>query len=204
MDPRRRMMLYRTMHQWHWISAGICLAALLLFSITGITLNHSSAISAQPRVSKHEARLPESLRGQLAGAHAHGGRSCPRTSRRGSTASSGCRRAARRLNGRTRSSIYRRPGPAATHGCPSTAKRAPRNPKPPIAAGWRTSTTCTRAATPASCGSSSSTWSPRPACSSRITGPGVAGDPGKTTQVDLAAGHGGIGIVVALMIFFAH
>ena len=68
MDPRRRMMLYRTMHQWHWISAGICLAALLLFSITGITLNHSSAISAQPRVSKHEARLPESLRGQLAGA----------------------------------------------------------------------------------------------------------------------------------------
>jgi hypothetical protein len=70
MDPRRKMMLYRTMHQWHWISAGICLAALLLFSITGVTLNHAGAISAQPRVTKHEAQLPERLRAQLAGAHA--------------------------------------------------------------------------------------------------------------------------------------
>ena len=70
MDPRRKMTLYRTMHQWHWISAGICLAALLLFSITGITLNHAGAISAQPRVTKHEALLPAGLRAQLAGAHA--------------------------------------------------------------------------------------------------------------------------------------
>jgi hypothetical protein len=70
MDSRRRMVLYRTMHQWHWISAGICLAALLLFSITGVTLNHSSAISAQPRVTKHEAQLPEVLRARLAGDHA--------------------------------------------------------------------------------------------------------------------------------------
>jgi hypothetical protein len=69
MDPRRRMVLYRTMHQWHWISAGVCLAALLLFSVTGVTLNHASAISAQPRVNKHAAQLPERLRAQLAGAH---------------------------------------------------------------------------------------------------------------------------------------
>jgi len=70
MDPRRRMMLYRTMHQWHWISAGVCLAALLLFSITGVTLNHASAISVAPRVNKHEAQLPVALRAQLAGVHA--------------------------------------------------------------------------------------------------------------------------------------
>jgi hypothetical protein len=70
MEPRRRMILYRTMHQWHWISAGICLAALLLFSITGVTLNHSRAISAQPRVNKHDAQLPDALRAQLAGVHA--------------------------------------------------------------------------------------------------------------------------------------
>jgi len=69
MDPRRRMMLYRTMHQWHWISAAICLAALLLFSVTGVTLNHASAISAQPRVTKHTAQLPAGLRAQLAGEH---------------------------------------------------------------------------------------------------------------------------------------
>jgi hypothetical protein len=70
MDPRRRMMLYRTMHQWHWISAGVCLAALLLFSITGVTLNHASAISAAPRVNKHEAQLPDALHAQLTGVHA--------------------------------------------------------------------------------------------------------------------------------------
>ena len=69
MEPRRRMMLYRTMHQWHWISAAVCLAALLLFSITGVTLNHAQAISAQPRVTKHAMQLPPGLRAQLAGVH---------------------------------------------------------------------------------------------------------------------------------------
>ena len=69
MDPRRRMMLYRTMHQWHWISAAICLAALLLFSITGVTLNHADWISAQPRLTKHAAQLPQALRHELSGVH---------------------------------------------------------------------------------------------------------------------------------------
>jgi hypothetical protein len=66
MDPRRRMQLYRTMHLWHWISAAVCFAALTLFTITGITLNHASAISAEPDVSNGTAQLPESLRGALA------------------------------------------------------------------------------------------------------------------------------------------
>jgi hypothetical protein len=60
------MRLYRTMHSWHWISAAICLAALLLFCITGITLNHANAIRATPQVTRMEARLPESLRRLLA------------------------------------------------------------------------------------------------------------------------------------------
>jgi hypothetical protein len=70
MDPRRRMQLYRTMHQWHWISAAICLAALLLFSVTGVTLNHAGAISAQPTVTKRDAVVPQGLRATLAGEHA--------------------------------------------------------------------------------------------------------------------------------------
>ena len=45
MNSRRRMLLYRTMHSWHWISAAICLAGLLLFCITGITLNHAGVIA---------------------------------------------------------------------------------------------------------------------------------------------------------------
>jgi hypothetical protein len=63
------MQLYRTMHSWHWISAAICLAALLLFCITGITLNHASAITTTPRVIKKEAQLPASLQMLLAGEH---------------------------------------------------------------------------------------------------------------------------------------
>jgi hypothetical protein len=70
MEPRRRMQLYRTMHLWHWISAAVCFAALTLFTVTGITLNHASAISAEPRVSSGEAELPENLRATLAAAKA--------------------------------------------------------------------------------------------------------------------------------------
>jgi len=60
------------MHSWHWISAAICLAALLLFCITGITLNHASAISASPEVRKGSVQLPEALRSTLAGEPAAG------------------------------------------------------------------------------------------------------------------------------------
>jgi len=64
------MQMYRTMHSWHWISAAICLAALLLFSITGITLNHAASIGASPEVSTGNAQLPAALRADLSGEHA--------------------------------------------------------------------------------------------------------------------------------------
>jgi uncharacterized protein len=72
MDPRRRMQLYRTTHLWHWISAAVCFAALILFTVTGITLNHASAISATPSVATGEGQLPESLRAALAAADSQG------------------------------------------------------------------------------------------------------------------------------------
>ena len=68
MDPRRRMQLYRTMHLWHWISAAVCFAALTLFTITGITLNHASSIGAEPAITNGSAQLPEGLRATLAAA----------------------------------------------------------------------------------------------------------------------------------------
>jgi hypothetical protein len=61
------MQVYRTSHVLHWTSAAICLAALLLFSITGITLNHASAISAKPVVIQREGHLPQPLMGLIAG-----------------------------------------------------------------------------------------------------------------------------------------
>jgi uncharacterized protein len=64
------MQVYRTMHSWHWISAAICLAALLLFSITGVTLNHAASIGAAPRVTTGNAQLPPPLVSELAGERA--------------------------------------------------------------------------------------------------------------------------------------
>jgi len=40
---------------------------LLLFSITGITLNHASAISGKPMVTARETQLPQPLMGLIAG-----------------------------------------------------------------------------------------------------------------------------------------
>jgi hypothetical protein len=62
------MQVYRTSHVLHWMSAAVCLAALLLFSVTGITLNHAGSISAKPVITNREAQLPQPLRGLVAGA----------------------------------------------------------------------------------------------------------------------------------------
>ncbi|WP_313276107.1 PepSY-associated TM helix domain-containing protein [Stenotrophomonas sp.] len=48
----------RTLHQWHWISSAVCLIGMLLFSITGITLNHASRIEAKPQVQNQQLELP--------------------------------------------------------------------------------------------------------------------------------------------------
>ena len=48
-----------TVRQWHWISSAICLIGLLLFSVTGITLNHASQIEAKPVLVQHQRQLPE-------------------------------------------------------------------------------------------------------------------------------------------------
>lgn len=48
----------RTLHQWHWISSAVCLIGMLLFSLTGITLNHASKIEAKPQVQNLQLELP--------------------------------------------------------------------------------------------------------------------------------------------------
>jgi hypothetical protein len=66
MNSRLRMQVYRTTHTLHWISAAVCFAVLMLFTITGITLNHAASIGATPAVETHAARVPEALRAALA------------------------------------------------------------------------------------------------------------------------------------------
>ncbi|MGE0803035.1 MAG: PepSY-associated TM helix domain-containing protein [Lautropia sp.] len=64
-DTRSRAYWLKTLHQWHWISSAVCLVGLLLFSITGITLNHAAQIEAQPRIDTRELQLPDPVRAEL-------------------------------------------------------------------------------------------------------------------------------------------
>lgn len=56
--------------RWHWISAAICLVGMLLFAITGITLNHAGQIMAKPQTVTREGELPAALRPALRAAEA--------------------------------------------------------------------------------------------------------------------------------------
>jgi len=67
---RWRSWWLKQLHTWHWVSAAVSLVAMLLFALTGITLNHAASIAATPAVTERAAMLPAPLRHQLAGAHA--------------------------------------------------------------------------------------------------------------------------------------
>lgn len=67
-QANRRAQFMRQLRQWHWISGAVSLVSMLLFAVTGITLNHSSAIEAKPRVTTAEATLGEAAISALAAA----------------------------------------------------------------------------------------------------------------------------------------
>lgn len=61
------------MRRWHWISSAACLASLLLFAVTGFTLNHAEALEPPARTETRTLQLPPELTaaltaGPLAGA----------------------------------------------------------------------------------------------------------------------------------------
>ena len=49
------------LHRWHWISAAVSLIGMVLFAITGITLNHAGDIEGAPQVTTRTATLPPAL-----------------------------------------------------------------------------------------------------------------------------------------------
>lgn len=51
----------KQLHQWHWISAAVSLIGLMMFAVTGITLNHAAQIPAEPVVVETTAVLPAPL-----------------------------------------------------------------------------------------------------------------------------------------------
>ncbi|MBC3764772.1 PepSY-associated TM helix domain-containing protein [Neptunicella marina] len=58
-------MSFGSIRQWHWISSAICLAAMLMFSVTGITLNHAADIPADVKINTLEFAMPEQLLDEL-------------------------------------------------------------------------------------------------------------------------------------------
>jgi hypothetical protein len=60
-SQQRRAFWLHHLHQWHWISSALCLIAMLLFAVTGITLNHSAQIEAHPVLTNKHAQLPPAL-----------------------------------------------------------------------------------------------------------------------------------------------
>ncbi|WP_116364307.1 PepSY-associated TM helix domain-containing protein [Parahaliea mediterranea] len=65
MDKGRISIWLGSVRQWHWISSALCLVGMLLFAVTGITLNHAGQIEASPQVRTLELALPAGLLQQL-------------------------------------------------------------------------------------------------------------------------------------------
>jgi hypothetical protein len=76
-DQHRRSFWLKQLHQWHWISAALSLIGMLLFAITGFTLNHASQIEAKPVVVSRKATLPPDLLALLAKGPEEGKRPLP-------------------------------------------------------------------------------------------------------------------------------
>lgn len=57
----RKAFWLKQLHTWHWMSSAISLIGLLLFAITGFTLNHAAEIEGSPVVTQATGRLPAPL-----------------------------------------------------------------------------------------------------------------------------------------------
>jgi hypothetical protein len=61
-DAKKRKAFWtKQFYLWHWVSSAICLAAMLGFAFTGITLNHAGDIPAKPQVTERKLELPADL-----------------------------------------------------------------------------------------------------------------------------------------------
>lgn len=68
----RKAFWLKQLHMWHWMSSAISLIGLVLFAITGFTLNHAADIEAAPTVVEKSAQMPAAVLGNLGGDPAGG------------------------------------------------------------------------------------------------------------------------------------
>lgn len=62
---RLKARLTKQFYLWHWVSSAICLASMLLFTVTGVTLNNASSIPAKPVTTELQYTLPAKYLAQL-------------------------------------------------------------------------------------------------------------------------------------------
>lgn len=62
----KKNLLIKQLHTWHWMSSAVAMIGLLLFAITGITLNHAGEIEGKPVVTPASAVMPTPLLRQIA------------------------------------------------------------------------------------------------------------------------------------------
>lgn len=61
----KREFWFRQLRQWHWVSSAACLLLMLMFAISGITLNHAGFFEAKGESVFREYPLAEDLSSQL-------------------------------------------------------------------------------------------------------------------------------------------
>jgi len=64
-NQQKRAFWLRQLYLWHWISSAACLVGMLLFAITGLTLNNADHIEARPVVSKQTVEMPSAVLKEL-------------------------------------------------------------------------------------------------------------------------------------------
>lgn len=64
----RKAFWLKQLHMWHWMSSALSLVGLLLFAVTGFTLNHAADIEAAPVSTEQKAQLPPALMRAMQGA----------------------------------------------------------------------------------------------------------------------------------------
>lgn len=62
---KRRGKWLQTALAWHWISSALALAGMLMFAVTGFTLNHAADITATPRTTVIETVIPATVSAAL-------------------------------------------------------------------------------------------------------------------------------------------
>lgn len=62
---RRKAFLTKQFYLWHWVSGAVSLTAMLLFALTGITLNHAEDIKSKPKITTAECQLPSVMLSML-------------------------------------------------------------------------------------------------------------------------------------------